>query len=236
MCVKNSQSGINIDNKSQFSNRKRIEKRNKYKEINVSNYRGLVRDFIGVRILVFAQEEWENIFDSLMDIFSCEDRADMHIAEKPIAYTRYGDRDIFGGKIYTEHSNKGYRSRHYIVWVKSCYVEIQVRILAEEVYGEFDHTVKYPYREQNNFLRRYTGTMVQLFGSVDELISTCMQMKENGWDECDKYFEEDRYIDWIAVAKKVSEEKEETEIKTEWIDNGKINMLQFANDSILRKG
>lgn len=122
--------------------------------------------------------------------------------EPPVAYTRYGDRDIFKDKIRQEHSNKGYRSQHYVVGYKQCYCEIQVRTLSEEVLGEFDHKVKYPYRNQNNFLRRYTNTLSQLLDGVDELISTCLQMGEDGWEVNNGYYSEDVYIDWKHISQK----------------------------------
>lgn len=150
----------------------------KYQGIDVSNYCEIVRDLIGVRILVFSKEDWEAVFDKLVSIFPQDTASDIHMAEEPVAYTRYSDRDIFKGKIQKEHSNKGYRSQHYVVWYKSCYCEIQVRTLTEEMYGEFDHIVKYPYRDDNKFLLCYTRTLSQLLGSVDELISTCFQLAD----------------------------------------------------------
>ena len=57
----------------------------------------------------------------------------LKFVEEPIAYTRYGDRDIYQDKIHEEHTNKGYRSQHYIVKYEDVYCEIQARTLAEEV-------------------------------------------------------------------------------------------------------
>lgn len=207
----------------------------KYQGINVSNYREIVRDLIGVRILVFSKEDWEGVFDKLVSIFPQDAASDMRMAEEPVAYTRYGDRDIFKGKIHKEHSNKGYRSQHYVVWFKSCYCEIQVRTLTEEVYGEFDHIVKYPYRDDNKFLLRYTRTLSQLLGSVDELISTCFQLADQGWVECDKYYRDDRYVDWKSLSQMPVSASEDEDRKVRLAENGMIDMLQFANDSIMRK-
>lgn len=134
----------------------------KYKDIDVSNYKSIVRDLIGIRILVLAKEEWEGIFDEIVSLFPQNDSSDIRMVESPKAYTRYGDRDIFKGKIVSEHSNKGYRSQHYVVCFKGVYCEIQVRTLSEEVFGEFDHKVKYPYRDNNKFLIRYSNTLSQL--------------------------------------------------------------------------
>lgn len=58
--------------------------------------------------------------------------------EPPRAYVCYGDRKIFDERLlHVDYTNKGYRSQHYIVDYKGYFVEIQVRILVEEVHDEF---------------------------------------------------------------------------------------------------
>lgn len=212
-----------------------IDHRNKYKDISVNNYKEIVRDLIGARILLFSKEEWEKVFDILTDEFPyIKEEQNGHIVEEPIAYTRYGDRDIFKKKIKPEHSNRGYRSQHYIIKYKEYFCEIQVRTLPEEVHGEFDHLVKYPYHENNNFLRRYTSTISQLLDAVDELISTCIQMKEEGWEECDKYYMEDQYIDWINMSQEQIKKEDILEKKNYSID-GNIDAATFLENKMLRK-
>ncbi len=174
----------------------------KYSNINVNNYRDIVQDLIGVRVLILAKEEWEGVFDWIMTRFKDNAVDDAYLAEPPVAYIRYGDRDIFGNKIYREHTNRGYRSQHYVIRYQGYYCELQVRTLAEEVCGEFDHRVKYPYRNDNHFLKRYTTTMSQLTDSIDELISTCFAMGEGGWEHCDQYYRQDEYADWKHISQK----------------------------------
>ena len=60
---------------------------------------------------------------------------------------------FFNYTIHKEYTDKGYRSQHYIFKYGNYYFEVQVRTIAEEVYAEFDHYVKYPYRENNHFLK-----------------------------------------------------------------------------------
>lgn len=205
----------------------------KYKDIDVSNYKSIVRDLIGIRILVLAKEEWEGIFDEIVSLFPQNDSSDIRMVESPKAYTRYGDRDIFKGKIVSEHSNKGYRSKHYVICFKGVYCEIQVRTLSEEVFGEFDHKVKYPYRDNNKFLIRYSNTLSQLLDSVDELISTCFQLNDSGWDMCDKYYENDKYIDW----KNIDQEQRHSMDRSSVIQckDNKIDMKQSAINIFIRK-
>ena len=214
-----------------------VEQSNKYKGINVDNYREIIRDLIGVRILIFSKEEWVGVFEDILNLFeSSEFHADeCFIAEAPVAYTRYGDRDIFTDKIHVEHSNKGYRSQHYIIFFNQYYCEIQVRTLTEEVYGEFDHKVKYPYRNDNKFLVRYTTTLSQLLGSVDELISTCFQMQPEGWEQCSKYYKGDKYIDWMNISKQTDSHTHDVKESVYVDGDGKIDVGEYFNHIILRK-
>ena len=177
--------------------RKRGEEQNsKYKGISYKNYNKIVRDLIGLRVLVYKKEDWEFVFDKIAEMFPGDIANAACMAEPTTAYIRYGDRDIYKDKIHLDYSNRGYRSQHYIVRFNGVYCEIQSRTLAEEVFGEFDHIVKYPYRMDNNFLKRYTNTVSKLTDSIDEMMSTCFQLEQKGWAACDAYFDEDQYCDW----------------------------------------
>lgn len=216
--------------------RKRGKEQNKkYKEINVSNYREIIRDLIGIRILVLSKEEWEKVFDWICKIFPNDSSANIYMEEPPVAYTRYGDRDIFKGKIHKEYTNKGYRSQHYVVKYEDTYCEIQVRTLAEEVYGEFDHKVKYPYRDDNKFLKRYTNSVSQLIDAMDEIMSTCFQMGESGWEVCDNYYEDDKYEDWQHTSQK--KQKNMMIDTTDTGDKeGPVNIGSYSNRILMRRG
>lgn len=172
----------------------------KYQNINVGNYRDILRDLIGVRIIVIKKEGWKaahNIICSLFGTF-CEG--------KPKAYVCYGDRKIFDEKsIDVDYTVKGYRSQHYIVRYKENYAEIQVRTLAEEVYGEFDHRVRYPYYKDNKFLIRYTNMISRGIAELDDMISTCMQLDKDLLDRLDQEFFEDSYVDWSKEQGRIGE-------------------------------
>ena len=196
----------------------------------------------GTSLLTISKEEWEIVHDWLIKKFNPDIHAiaDIKMKEKPQAYTRYGDRDIFHNKIEMELSNKGYRSQHYVVEYKDVYCEIQVRTISEEVFGEFDHRVRYPYRDENKFLKRYTTIVGEFMDSVDELISTCLQM-EDTWDVNEEYFGKDRYLDFQNISKeKVEYNKSnpaETNSKSEvqMESSQKIDLSESINRVILRK-
>lgn len=209
-----------------------IEKRQKYKSINEKNYLRIVRDLMGIRILILSKEEWHTVHDFLLKM-DAENQYGIKMAEMPRAYIRYGDRDIFNYTIHKEYTNKGYRSQHYIFKYKEYYFEVQVRTIAEEVYGEFDHYVKYPYRENNHFLKRYTSVVAELLNSVDEIISTCFQFGEEGWKDMEKYFEQDSYSDLERMSKEPQKREKEQLPRAE---GGEIDAKSYMNRMILRKG
>lgn len=208
-----------------------IEDNYKYADISKENYTDVVRDLIGIRILVLSKEDWEAVHDVLCGLFKEDAKSEKSMAEAPKAYVRYGDRDIFRKKIDTAYTNKGYRSQHYIVKYQEHFCEIQVRTIAEEVFGEFDHRVRYPYRSENRFLRRYTNTISQTTAMIDELISTCMQMQGKLWDECEVVFENDCYVDWSARSKEIASDEEKVKVREKLPENAK----SLANKKILRK-
>lgn len=62
-----------------------VEKRQKYKNINERNYLRIVRDLMGIRILILSKEEWRTVHDFLLKVDE-DSRYDMHMAEMPRAY------------------------------------------------------------------------------------------------------------------------------------------------------
>lgn len=167
------------------------EFKSKYKDINKENYLDIVTDLIGIRILVLAKEEWKQVDLHIRSIFK------EFFEHTPIAYVCYGDREIFDSRsIYVDYTNKGYRSQHYVVKYEHVFCEIQVRTLAEEVYGEFDHRIRYPYRTDNKFLVRYSKIVSKCTAELDDLVSSCLDMGEESWDVLNKQFKKDRYVDW----------------------------------------
>lgn len=69
-----------------------IEKRQKYKSINEKNYLRIVRDLMGIRILILSKEEWHTVHEFLLKIDE-DDQYELRMAEMPRAYIRYGDRE-----------------------------------------------------------------------------------------------------------------------------------------------
>ncbi len=176
----------------------------KYNDINTNSYMNIVRDLIGVRVLVLAKEQWYQADSVIRKYFN-------DFPEPPKAYMCYGDRDIFDESIIeTDYTNRGYRSQHYIVSLDGYFAEIQVRTLAEEVFGELDHAVRYPKQEENTFLKRYGRIVSKCTSELDELVSTCLDLSKNEKliNSLHNQFAQDRYKSWSSEThyKKASQD------------------------------
>ncbi|MCM1466575.1 MAG: hypothetical protein NC086_00395 [Alistipes sp.] len=167
-----------------------LENKERYSKISKQSYLSVVTDVIGIRILVLAKEDWKIADDIIRTIFQGS-------IKEAKAYVCYGDRKIFNENLLTpDYTNRGYRSQHYVTDWKQYYAEIQVRTLAEEVHGNLEHRVRYPYRVDNKFLKRYGKVISQNVSQLDALISTCVCLNDKTLDVLNQQFKDDEYVDW----------------------------------------
>lgn len=174
--------------------RKKVEKASKYDECNKDNYLKFITDVAGVRILLVYKSDWENVHNYIVETIENDssnyikdsmkdfddDETHTYIAEEPKVHIRNGDnRDIYE-KILPPNrviDNKIYRSAHYIVKYHGIYVEIQVRTLFEEGWGEVDHSILYPSYKKNDLFQEYTELLNRLSGLADEMSSFFLRLE-----------------------------------------------------------
>ena len=174
--------------------RKKQENYHKYKNLDKTNYEKFITDLIGIRCLVlfkadrqgfhyYMLSKFDNNFeyyikDSILDFDN--DDTHFYIAEKPKVHIRNGDaREIYDEVLPPDSimDGKVYRSVHYIIKYKGIYLEIQVRTLFEEGWGEIDHAVVYPYYQNDKVLKEYTELLNRLSGLADEMSSFFNRLK-----------------------------------------------------------
>lgn len=175
--------------------RKKQENQKKYKELNKSNYEKFVTDLIGIRCLILFKADWQSFHSYILSKFENNinhyiknsivdfDKNENHfyIAEKPKVHIRNGDTTDIYDKILPPDSiidGKIYRSVHYIIKYKGVYLEIQVRTLFEEGWGEINHAVVYPYYQNDEILKEYTELLNKLSGLADEMGSFFNHLKK----------------------------------------------------------
>ena len=143
-----------------------VTTRNLFKKIN---------DLAGCRILHLYTQQFESIHQCLTRIFT---DFQYELIEGPIARTWDDEsRALFAQMgIRTKKSPSLYTSVHYVIAPNlrtrlTC--EIQVRTLAEELWGEVDHTINYPHpsqslacSEQIKVLARVTSSCTRLVDAI----------------------------------------------------------------------
>lgn len=134
-----------------------------------------INDLAGIRILHLHTSQFPEINRILLGLLEIEE---YEIREGPIAKVWDGEYEqIFKQYgIKTETNPRMYTSVHYVVGVGARQVrtaEIQVRTLAEELWGEVDHSINYPHastvlscQEQIKVLARVTSSCTRLVDSI----------------------------------------------------------------------
>ncbi len=140
-------------------------------DINTTNFYDKITDIAGVRVLHLYQEQF-NIINSCID--EQLTRGDWVLYEPSIAYTWDPESTDFYRKHGLEVKVKEsfYTSIHYVVKPRidselTC--EIQVRTLFEEIWGEIDHTINYPYPTDNLACREMLRVLARLVGAGSRL-------------------------------------------------------------------
>lgn len=151
---------------------------NPKREINIDNYKTELTDLIGLRALHLFKEGWYAIHELITTTWE--------LKKKPIANYRMGDQHEYINE-YKENGCEvkqhefGYRSVHYIIETKPAmkkyFVEIQVRTIFEEAWGEIDHTIRYPYHQDNPIFGEYLLNFNRLAGNADEMGTFILKLK-----------------------------------------------------------
>ena len=144
-------------------------------EINKDNLLLKVNDLVGVRVLHLYTRQIREIDGALREVFQ---EGQYDLLEGPFARSWDDEsRQFFRDcQIETQDSPSMYTSVHYVIGSASrtkVTAEIQVRTLAEEVWGEVDHSINYPHKtgsvacaEQLKVLARVTSSASRLVDSI----------------------------------------------------------------------
>lgn len=155
--------------------RRKMEKDGPGFDITPENLLVKINDLAGVRILHLHTRQIASIDPVLKRIFN---ELQYELLEGPFARTWDDEsREFFEDcGIETQKSPTMYTSVHYIIGSASrttVTCEIQVRTLMEEVWGEVDHTINYPFptsiracQEELKVLARITSSATRLVDAI----------------------------------------------------------------------
>ena len=157
--------------------RKTPDRREKYGEnynFNIQNYKDEITDIMGIRVIHLFKEDWEEIHQFITEKWE---------VIEIVANIREGDNVApFEEKSIPVRSRiSGYRSVHYLIKYGTKYdssiIEIQVRTIFEEGYGEIDHQLRYSHdydipevlAQNLMLLNRIAGTSDDMASLINKL-------------------------------------------------------------------
>lgn len=221
--------------------RKRVENYVKYKDLNIENYMCYVTDLIGIRGLLLYREDWLKFHKYIISKFENHSQnyirdyrrdyvpgASGYMVEPPKVHTRLGDfTDIYLNWIPEDNilDRKHYRAVHYIVVYQGVYIEIQVRTLFEEGWGEIDHHILYPRKKDNPMLKEFSELLNRLAGMGDEMGSFYRRLQDVP-DE--KFRAKETVVRERKLRPKIKSTVERTDLES-------IHTMEDAVNSILQE-
>ena len=157
--------------------------------ITQTNYVAKIHDLSRARALHLFLQEWPKIDSYIKDNFTV--KGNRGIAKIPPSDPKI-IRDFFSSfGCEIENHDKGYRSVHYllekVIEKKNVLVEVQVRTLYDEAWGEIDHRLHYPYykksvkkKEQDalSILEKYLIHLSTITGIANLISSIVYYLKE----------------------------------------------------------
>lgn len=133
-------------------------------------------DLAGVRLLHIHTEQLRQIHPAILEILK---RHKYSHREKPVAYIWDSERADLMRQVGLKVSDKKslYTSVHYVVQPDFDEIgcEIQVRTLAEELWGEVSHTIDYPHPTKSKACREQLAALAHIASGCTRLVDSIFQ-------------------------------------------------------------
>lgn len=136
----------------------------KYANIDVSNYKEIVTDLIGLRAIFIFKAHWSLVDEYIFKkLHVCPDNTITiyHASDDDLTFFPNDSSVKKDGEVTynykLEKKESRYRSTHYTLQGEKhtgCKVELQVRSILDEAWGEIDHHIRYPDNEDDPELLR----------------------------------------------------------------------------------
>jgi len=143
-----------------------------------------INDLGGYRIIHLHTQQMGELHATLLELL---DQAQCDLFERPFANIWDEEsRSYFEGiGIRTEVNPRLYSSVHYVVQPRSkakITCEIQVRTLADEIWGEIDHKINYPHPHKSLACREQIKALARVASSCSRLVDSIVA-SHNAWAE-----------------------------------------------------
>lgn len=175
--------------------RKRIEankdgKKSKYLNINVENYKSIITDLIGIRVIYLFKHHWKPINEHVLNSFNIDNNEDILVYHGKYDDVSFYLKDMFEYRSkqyqYTHDSSKEpeYRSTHYLAFdpYNDIRFEIQTRTIFDDCWSEIDHTLRYPNDVNNIVLGNAMNELNKMVDSCQNKSTQAFELKGNHED------------------------------------------------------
>ncbi len=139
-----------------------------------------INDLAGYRILHLHTRQMAKIHNELMKLLE-DANWDHHEAPSARIWDEESRAYFESIGIETEINPRLYSSVHYVIRPKGKAeptVEIQVRTLADELWGEIDHQINYPYSHDSVSCREQIKVLARVASSCSRLVDSIMAADE----------------------------------------------------------
>jgi ppGpp synthetase/RelA/SpoT-type nucleotidyltranferase len=145
------------------------EKESKYVSISVDNYKDILSDILGIRILHLFKSDHAKIDDAIRDTFDIIGKPEVKYATGDSA----SDEENREDKYSYRQQKEGYRSVHYDISYRDdrdlILFELQVRSVFEHGFAEIDHQIRYPNLSNVTMLSNVAALFSKVTGLSDEV-------------------------------------------------------------------
>ncbi len=156
--------------------RKLLEKKQLGQDFDITEDNLLVRitDLAGYRILHLHTQQMGEIHSALLGLL---EQAQCDLLEPPHANIWDEESRAYFERIgiETEVNPRLYSSVHYVIQARSkvkVTCEIQVRTLADEIWGEIDHKINYPHQHKSLACREQIKALARVASSCSRLVDS----------------------------------------------------------------
>lgn len=177
--------------------------------IDIDNYKGMISDILGIRILHLFKSDHVEIDNAIRDTFEVIGKPEVKYATGDSASNEKNRDDKYSYK----HQKEGYRSVHYDISYRDdrdlILFELQVRSVFEHGFAEIDHQIRYPNLSNVTMLSNVAALFSKVTGLSDEVASYF------------EYFKKE-YTDLQSTIQALTEKNTELTNKLSSIDKANI--------------